>query len=377
MHRRNFFKNSTIAGVGLVCAPSLSHILESSEIKYHNFIVKPPVKPQIMAPNGAVYIPAKVYNTWQQWKYFNLEEIERDFGYAESIGLNSLRIWLSYEYWLENPRKHEDYLNLMLNVAEKKGLKILIALFDSVGVENNAMTREDKNPKTAVGIQSPSSEICMDNERWNEPAKFVHRFMDLFANDRRLLAIEIMNEPGFVNNRIALCRFLFKIAKEKQGLIPLTIGSLQDMQNWGNFMDLGIDILQVHLNFPTNLEEFNKQLIMANQVGELLGRPLWVTEWQRIRQGGSGLNRNKIPEEDLGPDLASLASSIRKAGIGNYFWSLMLKLAYLPHQRELGAYNGLFHEDGTVYSLVDARAVSQNPKFMAKERMESPGISGK
>ncbi len=372
MLRRNFFKNSALAGLGILGTKMLPADMSIAPLniaaKNYKLIV-----PSIWAPQGAVYIPAKAFNTYQQWRDYDPQETERDFGYAANLGLNSLRIWLSYDYWLQDAGKHELHLQNMLQAADKKGLKILLALFDTVGVENTKQAREDLNPVTAVGVRTPATAICVDEKRWKEPAKFVNRIMTLFGNEKRLLAIEIMNEPGFADKRLALCRYLFKIAKDKQGTIPLTVGSLQDIQNWGHFMDLGIDILQVHLNFPTSVEEFNKSLALTKQAEKLLQRPFWVTEWQRIRPGGSGLKEAAIPEEVRWPHLSGAAPSIMKSGLGNYFWSLMLKPAYLPHQRSLGTVNGLFHEDGAVYSLADAKSVAHNPNFMAVERREKPG----
>ncbi len=137
-------------------------------------------------------------------------------------------------------------------------------------------------------------------------------------------------------------------------------------------MDLGIDLFEYHDNFPTNLGPFKHKLHMAKQVAETLDRPMWITEWQRLRPSGNGWNEAKIPYEELTPDLASLADIVNGAGIGNHFWSLMFKPAYLTPQGNIGTFNGLFHEDGAVYSLVDARAVSEKPNFQAEERKEIP-----
>lgn len=369
MDRKSFLKKLSATGVGIAGVPSLLNAFSKQTPELAEY---KPIMPQIMAPKGAIYIPAKAYNTYQQWRDYNQKETERDFGYAKSIGLNSLRIWLSYEYWLENRQRHNESLDHMLDAADKKGIKVLLALFDSCGVENTKKAREDRNPKTAVAVKSPSLAISRDVNRWKEPEQFVNVIMDRFASDKRLLAIEVMNEPGFRDNRIAMSRYLFKAAKRKQGNIPLTIGSLQGMENWGNFMDLGIDLFEYHDNFPTSLRPFKHKLNMAKQVAETLGRPMWITEWQRLRPSGNGWNEQKIPHEELMPNLASLADVVHNAGIGNHFWSLMLKPAYLTPQRNIGTFNGLFFEDGAVYSLADARAVAQNPNYQAEERKDVP-----
>lgn len=369
MQRRNFFKTSALAGMGIAGTSPLLGAFDPrpAQLPSQGKVIRP----QIMAPRGAIYIPARAFNTWQQWKDYSEEETERDFGYAASINLNCLRIWMSYDYWVADSKRHEKCLEHMLGVADKKGIKVLLALFDSCGVENTKAAREDRNPTTAVAVKTPSTAISSNENRWSEPEKMVNQVMDIYGDDKRLLAIELVNEPGFAEHRIAMTRFLFKSAKARQGTIPLTVGSLRGMQNWGNFMDLGIDILQYHDNYPVHLKGFESELNMATQVAGVLGVPLWVTEWERLRPGGSGWD-GKASGEELGPDYASLAPVVHQSGIGNCFWSLMLKPAYLAPQRRIGGFNGLFHEDGSVYSLADARAISGNPHFNAAEKKEKP-----
>ena len=48
---------------------------------------------------GAVYFPARAYNAYQTYDFFDRNEIERDFSYAESVGINALRIFTSYEQY--------------------------------------------------------------------------------------------------------------------------------------------------------------------------------------------------------------------------------------------------------------------------------------
>src|SRR5690625_2053196 len=107
MQRRNFFKKSILTGWAVAgAAPLLSAFHSQAE---RAFPLRN-VKPQMAAPRGAIYIPARAFNTWQQWKHYDQEEIERDFGYAASLRLNALRVWMSYDYWVENPKRHEKCL---------------------------------------------------------------------------------------------------------------------------------------------------------------------------------------------------------------------------------------------------------------------------
>ena len=57
------------------------------------------------------------------------------------------------------------------------------------------------------------------------------------------------------------------------------------------------------------------------------------------------------------PDYASLAPTIADNDVCSFFWCLMVKQAYLPTQRSNGTFNGLFYEDGSVYSQADLEAI--------------------
>ena len=89
---------------------------------------------------------------------------------------------------------------------------------------------------------------------------------------------------------------------------------------------------------------------------------MWITEWQRIREKGPGWDVATIDPEYTLPKLASLADAVYESGLGNFFWSLMVKPAYLTAQRPNGTYNGLFHEDGSVYSLADYQKISHSDR---------------
>lgn len=133
-------------------------------------------------------------------------------------------------------------------------------------------------------------------------------------------------------------------------------------------------MLQFQRNFPPSVEDACDTLILAELAAVVLDRPVWLTEWQRVRPSGSGWNRDdKLPEDERGPDLDSMADTVHAADIdGNFFWSLMVKPAWLVPQREKGTINGLFHEDGTVWSKADARAVAGYETLDFEERQEWP-----
>jgi hypothetical protein len=319
---------------------------------------------------GAIYIPSRAYNAYQMWRDYNPEEVERDLDYALKVNLNSLRTWFSYEFWLEDPEALKQNFNHFLQASSKRGIRILPSLFEKVGIQPTQEALEDQDPLTAVCVMSPSREIFENPERYNETKQYVQWYMEHFRDDERLLAIEVMNEP-IEPMRLKFARAMLQAAGEQKGSLPLTIGCI-DIEDYIYFLDLEIDILQHHMNFPSSVERVETRLQKLEKVAQVLDKPVWLTEWQRIREGGNGWGDNPVAGDEWQPNYAPYARLLESYSVGTFFWSLMVKPAYLPPQRKKGTINGLFHEDGAVWSLEDARAISGNPEFQAVERKEWP-----
>ena len=305
---------------------------------------------------GAVYFPSRAYNAWQTWNELDPAEIDRDFGYAEEAGINALRMFTSYEYWQEAPETFFEKFESVIALSAKHGIRIMPVLFEDCGEENTPENRASKEPLTAVCVRSPRLEVQQTPELFPEVNEYVDAFMTRFGSDERLLAIECMNEPNERRKNIAFSQYVVKRCKGFGGSVPLSIGCISLWHNLWYGDDLGV--LQYHDNFPQTIDFFKMELREGQIVQKHLNKPVWITEWQRIREKGPGWDVAAIDPEYTLPKLASLADAVYESGLGNFFWSLMVKPAYLTAQRPNGTYNGLFHEDGSVYSLEDYQKVS-------------------
>lgn len=321
---------------------------------------------------GALYLPARAYNTYQMWSAYDRGVIERDLGYAARLNLNAIRTWLSYEFWQEASEEHAAAIEHFLSAAEARGIRVLIGLFEGVGVDATPERLANRDPRTARAIRSPSLGVARDPERWEEPREFVRWFMDRHRDDERLLGIEVMNEPGWIGVQKDFARGMFDVMTAERGTVSLTVGSTS-LANDADYAEWGSDIHQFHYNFPNDPAIYRRLLEDAEDVSHTTGKPAWLTEWQRTRSGSSFAA--PITGDEWQPDYETLAPTIRKAGTGNFFWSLMLKPAYVLIQRRKGVLTGVFHEDGAVWDLDDARALkamSGDATFRGRERKEWP-----
>ncbi|MFC4451509.1 glycoside hydrolase [Halorussus aquaticus] len=302
---------------------------------------------------GALYVPSRAWNTFQMWHDYDEQVVERDLGYAERVNLNAIRTWVSYEQWLESPDELERSIEHFLTAADDRGMEVLFGLFESVGREPTEQNLHDTDPRTAPPVQSPSSEIIQYSSLWDDPREYVRWFMDRWRDDDRLFAVEVMNEPGWLPTMKRFANAMFETMAENRGSVPLTVGSTS-LANNAEYVDWGVDILQFHYNFPNSTDVFHDLLPNALELGEDLDMPVYLTEWQRVADYGWGSSGEV---EQWQPDYASLAPTIHQHGVGNFFWSLMVKPAYVRYMRKRGIINGLFHEDGAVWNRADAKAI--------------------
>ncbi len=316
---------------------------------------------------GAIYVPYNAYNAPQLWKNFDAAETRRDLGYAKEVHLNALRMWASYEYWQMEPAKFQAEFDQLLQIAHGDGIRILISLFENDGVPPTSENMWSTDPTQAFDIQSPGRDIAAPEhrEQWEAPRKFVQWFMNRYGKDDRVLAIEVMNEPN--PKTIDFAKSMFGTAKSMQGTVPLTIGSARISQA-EEFIPMGLDVIEFHDNFPASAGDLDKSIQAALALSKKTGLPAWLTEWQRVRTGGSGFGKNPVLPSELYTDYASLAPTVYAEPVGSFWWCLMAKRAYLPGQRKFGTLNGLFWPDGAVVSLKDARAIAADPKLSLKER---------
>ena len=319
---------------------------------------------------GAVYFPSRAYNAYQTYEYFDAAEIDRDFGYAESAGLNALRIFTSYEQYLKDSERLFSSFDSILQSAASHGIRVMAILFENCGVPFTDESALSRDPMTAVCVQSPGRRVTDDSSLWSGPMEYVRAFMERYRNDERLIAIEVMNEPHMETGDVPFAIEAIRTASSMTGSVPLTLG-LITLDDSMYFLDY-LDIIQIHDNFPVSLDDFAYKLRKAAYMQKILSRPVWISEWQRLRLSGPGWNVSEIPEEEKGPALHTLAGIVRDSGLGNFFWCLMVKPAYLQTQRPNGTFNGLFHEDGSVCSIADFEAVSGRDGKKLREHYSMP-----
>ncbi|WP_128478186.1 glycoside hydrolase 5 family protein [Halorussus pelagicus] len=319
---------------------------------------------------GAVYLPQKDWNAYQMWADYDNETIERELDFAARLRLNSLRVFASYECWREDGPTFFAHVEHFLSACRERAIHPVVMLFEATPeappTEENLRARD---PRKAFGVHSPSRSKILRPRNWKgydrSPIHFARRWAQEYAEDDRLLATEIMNEPGDVQPRRDFVMDALETVRDAAPDAALTMGTKDVRFARVYDRDGALDAYQFHMNLPRTRsaarEYVAEQRALADDISEgtdddtaTPAKPLWCTEWQRTLDE---------PPSRFAPNLASLAPTIREvhdAGTldGDFFWSLMLRPAYLRKPREKVRINGLFHEDGAVYSRLDAETIA-------------------
>lgn len=192
---------------------------------------------------GCNYAPSTAINQLEMWQAdtFDLATIDRELGWAESLGFNSLRVFLHHIPWEQDSDGFLKRIDQFLEVADRHHIGVMLVLFDGVW---DPYPHAGKQPAPRRGlhnsgwVQSPGRVILAAPSRHDELKGYVTGVVSRFRNDRRVHAWDLFNEPDNPNKSsygrlelpnkaemaLALLRKAFAWARAANPDQPLTAG---------------------------------------------------------------------------------------------------------------------------------------------------------
>ena len=150
---------------------------------------------------GANYVPASAINQLEMWQAdtFDPKQIDKELGWAESLGMNTMRVFLHDLLWEQDAKGFQKRLDQFLSIAAKHHIKPMLVLFDSCW---DPMPKLGKQRAPMQGVhnsgwvQSPGAKALEDASQYPRLKSYVVGVVGAFANDPRILAWDVWNEPG-------------------------------------------------------------------------------------------------------------------------------------------------------------------------------------
>ena len=154
---------------------------------------------------GSNYIPATASNELEMWQAetFDPQQIDKELGWARGLGMNTMRVFLHDLVWQQDEKGFYERIDTFLSLAEKHQIRPIFVLFDSCwdpmpklgpqrpptpGVHNSAW------------VQSPGALALRDRTQYPRLEAYVKGVVGRYADDRRVLAWDVWNEPSNTNH---------------------------------------------------------------------------------------------------------------------------------------------------------------------------------
>jgi hypothetical protein len=236
---------------------------------------------------GADYIPATAINQLEMWQAetYDPATIDKELGWAEGIGFNTMRVFLHSIAWKQDPQGFKKRVDNFLALCAKHHIEPMLVFFDDCW---NKVPKAGVQPEPKPGIhnsgwmQDPGQAASIDPSNFPELEKYVKDVMTSFAHDKRILLWDLYNEPGNSGKKdstMALLQKTFEWARAVNPDQPISAG----LWDWGfeklnAFQALNSDIITYH-----NYDE-PAQHLRVIQLLKAFGRPLICTEYMaRVR----------------------------------------------------------------------------------------------
>ena len=261
---------------------------------------------------GSNFIPSTAINQLEMWQAdtFDPETIDRELGYAESIGFNSMRVYLHHLAWQIDPDGFKKRMRDYLEIADKHGISTMFVFFDDCW---NPTYEAGKQPEPKPGIHNsgwlmdPGDSIHTNPEMIINLEKYVKDILSTFFDDNRIILWDLYNEPGnsgFGDKTMPLLEKVFEWAKDVRPSQPISVG----VWNWslGEMSDFQIensDVITYHnYGSPEDHQKFIDTLRTLTQ------KPLICTEYMARTRNSTFQNTMPI---------------LKKEKIGAYNWGLV------------------------------------------------------
>jgi hypothetical protein len=154
---------------------------------------------------GCNFITSSAVNQLEMWQAdtFDLGRIDRELGWAEGIGFNSVRVFLHNLLWTQDAPGFLKRMDQFLGVAAKHHIKVMFVLFDSCWDPHPALGKQ-RDPRPFVHnsgwVQSPGADYTAHPEKLDELKPYVVGVLGHFKNDRRIAFWDLYNEPDNMND---------------------------------------------------------------------------------------------------------------------------------------------------------------------------------
>ncbi len=304
---------------------------------------------------GSDFIPSTAINQLEMWQAetFDPKTIDTELGYAEGIGLNSMRVYLHHLAWQEDKVGFKKRMGDYLDIADKHHISTIFVLFDDCW---NPTYKAGKQPDPKLGVHNsgwvrdPGDLIYTDSTLVDTLEMYAKDVLTTFKDDKRIVLWDLYNEPGNSGNgnkSMPLLEKAFEWGRTINPSQPLSAG----VWNWSlkelsDYQLKNSDVTTYH-----NYGDLKDHTFWIDTLRTLSKRPLICTEYMARRN--NSLFSNIMP-------------LLKKENIGAYNWGLVSGKTNTIYAWDTPMPSGdepklwfhdIFRKDGTPYKKAEVDSI--------------------
>ncbi|MEA3108047.1 MAG: hypothetical protein QOI88_2652 [Gammaproteobacteria bacterium] len=254
---------------------------------------------------GSNYTPATAINQLEMWQAetFDPVTIDRELGWAQTLGMNTMRVFLHNLLWEQDPQGFAKRIDAFLAIAARHQIKPLFVLFDSCwDPEPRLGPQHPPIPgvHNSGWVQSPGRARLEDFSQYPKLRAYVEGVVGRFGKDDRILGWDVWNEPdndgggnygreeGKQHLVEGLLAQVFDWAQAQNPTQPLTSGLWRD-DDWSSAHLSVIEQIQIDRSDVISFHDYNWPEVFERRVKLLqtYGRPLLCTEFMARGNGST------------------------------------------------------------------------------------------
>ena len=325
---------------------------------------------------GCDFIPSTAINQLEMWqpKTFDPQTIDRELGWAHSIGFNTARVFLHNLCWQDDRDAFFKNVDQFLDIAAHHQIRPMLVFFDGVW-DPDPQSGPQNRPRPGVHnsgwVQGPGRVVLADNSKQDALKPYVVDVLKRYARDNRVLAWDLFNEPDNLNGNsygplelknkderaARLARLAFQWARIVGPSQPLTVGLWGHAPKWDEPRTLNqVHRVAVELSDVISFHDYGTAESMEGRIKQLrkYGRPLLCTEYMAHGNGST---------------FEVILPILKKEKVAAYCWGLVdgksqtkypWKTWQMPILGEPDPWHhDIFHADGQPYRNAEVKFIRQ------------------
>lgn len=326
---------------------------------------------------GANFSPSTAINQLEMWQAesFDPATIDKELGWAQEIGFNSVRVFLHHLLWQQDSTGFLQRMDQFLQIAGKHGIGVMFVLLDGCWDPFPTLGKQ-RDPKPFVHnsgwVQCPGQEILKDPKRHDELEGYIKGVISHFKYDKRIQVWDIYNEPDNDNKNS-----YGKVELNTKGEMAYTL--LKKAFAWAHSMQpsqpVTAGVWAGDWSSPEKLSPINKLMLEESDV-ITFHNYTDLPELQSRVQDLKKYNRPVLCTEYMARPVKSTFQAIlpylKKEHIAAYNWGFVAgkTQTIFPWDSWLKPYTGepelwfhdIFRKDGTPYLPSEIEAIKKETK---------------